>query len=112
MFKDFLGRRQYTIEVNNDSIRSLNVRKKVEISQEEFNRFFPLSNQLNSHFYKSILWGDTEALNKVDIQLRNSYVITTKLISIDGSNYLNEIVFLLNNDKQNYTLKFNRRNFE
>ena len=68
--------------------------------------------QLNSNFYKSILWGDTEALSKVDIQLRNSYVITTKLISIDGSNYLNEIVFLLNNDKQNYTLKFNRRNFE
>ena len=100
------------IEVNNDSIRYLNVRKKVEISQEEFNRFFPLSNQLNSNFYKSILWGDTEALNKIDIQLRNSYVITTKLISIDGSNYLNEIVFLLNNDKQNYTLKFNRRNFE
>ena len=112
VFKDFLGRRQYMIEVNNDSIRYLNVRKKVEISQEEFNRFFPLSNQLNSNFYKSILWGDTEALNKVDIQLRNSYVITTKLISIDGSNYLNEIVFLLNNDKQNYTLKFNRRNFE
>ena len=73
---------------------------KVEISQEEFNRFFPLSNQLNSNFYKSILWGDTEALSKVDIQLRNSYVITTKLISIDGKNYLNEIVFLLNNDKQ------------
>ena len=112
VFKDFLGRRQYMIEVNNDSIRYLNVRKKVEISQEEFNRFFPLSNQLNSNFYKSILWGDTEALNKFDIQLRNSYVITTKLISIDGSNYLNEIVFLLNNDKQNYTLKFNRRNFE
>ena len=62
---------------------------------------------MNSNFYKSILWGDTEALNNVDIQLRNSYVITTKLISIDGSNYLNEIVFLLNNDKQNYTLKFN-----
>ena len=112
VFKDFLGRRQYMIEVNNDSIRYLNVRKKVEISQEDFNRFFPLSNQLNSNFYKSILWGDTEALNNVDIQLRNSYVITTKLISIDGSNYLNEIVFLLNNDKQNYTLKFNRRNFE
>ena len=112
MFKDFLGRRQYIIEVNNDLIRYLNVRKKVEISQEEFNRFFPLSNQLDSNFYKSILWGDTEALKKVDIQLRNSYVITTKLISIDGSNYLNEIVFLLNNDKQKYTLKFNRRNFE
>ena len=93
VFKDFLGRRQYMIEVNFDSIRYLNVRKKVEISQEEFNRFFPLSNQLNSNFYKSILWGDTEALNKVDIQLRNSDVITPKLISIDGSNSLNEIVF-------------------
>ena len=63
-------------------------------------------------FHYTGMKSDTEALNKVDIQLRNSYVITTKLISIDGSNYLNEIVFLLNNDKQNYTLKFNRRNFE
>ena len=86
--------------------------KKLKSPKRSLIVFFPLSNQLNSNFYKSILWGDTEALNKVDIQLRNSYVITTKLISIDGSNYLNEIVFLLNNDKQNYTLKFNRRNFE
>ena len=100
------------IEIENDSIRYLDVRKKVKISEKEFNRFFPLSNQLNSDFYKGILWGDTKALNEIDIQFKNSYVITTKLISIDGSNYLSEIVFLLNNEKQNYTLKFNRRNFE
>ena len=112
VFKDFLGRRQYMIEIENDSIKYLDVRKKVKISEQEFNRFFPLSNQLNSDFYKGILWGDTEALNEIDIQFKNSYVITTKLISIDGSNYLNEIVFLLNNEKQNYALKFNRRNFE
>ena len=112
VFKDFLGRRQYMIEIENNSIRYLDVRKKVKISDKEFNRFFPLSNQLNSDFYKGILWGDTKALNEIDIQFKNSYVITTKLISIDGSNYLSEIVFLLNNEKQNYTLKFNRRNFE
>ncbi len=112
VFKDFLGRRQYMIEIENDSIRYLDVRKKVKISEKEFNRFFPLSNQLNSDFYEGILWGDTKALNEIDIQYKNSYVITTKLISIDGSNYLSEIVFLLNNEKQNYTLKFNRRNFE
>ena len=103
---------QAMIEIENDSFKYLDVRKKVKISEQEFNRFFPLSNQLNSDFYKGILWGDTEALNEIDIQFKNSYVITTKLISIDGSNYLNEIVFLLNNEKQNYTLKFNRRNFE
>ena len=57
-------------------------------------------------------WGDVEALNTIDIRFKNSYVISTKMILIDGSNYLNEIVFLLNNEKQNYTMKFNRRNFE
>ena len=62
----------------------------------------------NPELYDTI----TKALNEIDIQFKNSYVITTKLISIDGSNYLSEIVFLLNNEKQNYTLKFNRRNFE
>ena len=112
VFKDLLGRKQYAIEVKNDLIRYWNVRKNIDISQKEFNRFFPVSDQLNSNFYKNILWGDAKAFNNIDIKLKNSYVITTKLISIDGSNYLNEIVFLLNNEKQNYTLKFNRRNFE
>ena len=112
VFKDFLGRRQYMIEIKDDYKRYLNVRKKIEISEEEFSRFFPLSNQLNSNFYRSILWGDVEALNTIDIRFKNSYVISTKMILIDGSNYLNEIVFLLNNEKQNYTMKFNRRNFE
>ena len=100
------------IEIKDDYKRYLNVRKKIEISEEEFSRFFPLSNQLNSNFYRSILWGDVEALNTIDIRFKNSYVILTKMILIDGSNYLNEIVFLLNNEKQNYTMKFNRRNFE
>ena len=112
VFKDFLGRKQYAIEVKNDSIKYLNVRKNIDIPQKEFNLFFPVSDQLNADFFKNILWGDTEALNMIDIKLKNSYVIKTNLISIDGSNYLDEIVFLLNNDKQNYTLKFNKRNFE
>ena len=112
VFKDFLGRRQYMIEAKNDTVRYFNVRKKTIVTQKEFDKFFPLSNQLNSNFYKGIIWGDVDALNKINIQYKNTYVISTKMISIDGSNYLNEIVFLMNNEKQNYTIKFNRRNFD
>ncbi len=112
VFKDFLGRRQYMIEAKNDTVRYFNVRKKTVVTQKEFDKFFPLSNQLNSNFYKGIIWGDVDALNKINIQYKNTYVISTKMISIDGSNYLNEIVFLMNNEKQNYTIKFNRRNFD
>ena len=112
VFKDFLGRRQYMIEAKNDTVRYLNVRKKTAVTQKEFDKFFPLSNQLNSNFYKGIIWGDVDALNKINIKYKNTYVISTKMISIDGSNYLNEIVFLMNNEKQNYTIKFNRRNFD
>ena len=111
VFKDFLGRRQYMIEAKNDSVRYFNVRKKTAVTQKEFDKFFPLSNQLNSNFYKGIIWGDVDALNTINVQYKNTYVISTKMISIDGSNYLNEIVFLMNNEKQNYTIKFNRRNF-
>ena len=112
VFKDFLGRRQYMIEAKNDSVRYYNVRKKTAVTQKEFDKFFPLSNQLNSNFYKGIIWGDVDALNTINVQYKNTYVISTKMISIDGSNYLNEIVFLMNNEKQNYTIKFYRRNFD
>ena len=112
VFKDFLGRRQYMIEAKNDSVRYFNVRKKTSVTQKEFDKFFPLSNQLNSNFYKGIIWGDVDALNTINVQYKNTYVISTKMISIDGSNYLNEIVFLMNNEKQNYTIKFYRRNFD
>ena len=100
------------IEAKNDTVRYLNVRKKTAVTQKEFDKFFPLSNQLNANFYKGIIWGDVDALNKINIKYKNTYVISTKMISIDGSNYLNEIVFLMNNEKQNYTIKFNRRNFD
>ena len=112
VFKDFLGRRQYMIEAKNDSVRYFNVRKKTAVTQKEFDKFFPLSNQLNSNFYKGIIWGDVDALNTINVQYKNTYVISTKMISIDGSNYLNEIVFLMNNEKQDYTIKFYRRNFD
>tara|TARA_X000001036_G_scaffold420476_1_gene441368 strand:- start:905 stop:1468 length:564 start_codon:yes stop_codon:yes gene_type:complete len=112
VFKDFLGRRNYMIEVNNDEIRYLNVRKKIEISESEFNKFFPLSNMVDSNFYKHILWGDPKILNEMNIKLENAYIVSTKLISIDGSNYLNEIVFSLNNEKQTYSMQFNKRNFK
>ena len=111
VFKDFLGRRHYMIEAKNDTVKYFNVRKKTVVTQKEFDKFFPLSNQLNSNFYKGIIWGDIDALNTINVQYKNTYVISTKMISIDGSNYLNEIVFLMNNEKQNYTIKFNRRNF-
>lgn len=112
VFKDFLGRRNYMIEVNDDEIRYLNVRKKIEISKDEFNNFFPLSSSIDSNFYKHILWGDPKILNQMNITLENAYIVSTKLISIDGRNYLNEIVFSLNNEKQTYSMKFNKRNFK
>ena len=112
VFKDFLGRRNYMIEVNNDEIRYLNVRKKIEISKNEFYNFFPLSSSIDYNFYIHILWGDPKILNQMNIKLENAYIVSTKLISIDGSNYLNEIVFSLNNEKQTYSMKFNKRNFK
>ncbi len=112
IFKDFLGRRKYMIETSNNEIRYLDVQKKIEISKDEFINFFPLSNSIESNFYKYILWGDPKVLNQMNIKLNNVYIVSTKFISIDGSNYLNEIVFSLNDKKQTYLMKFNKRNFK
>ena len=112
IFKDFLGRKNYMIEINNGEISYWNVRKNFEISNDEFNKFFPLSDVIDSNFYKNILWGDVKILNQINFKLQNVYIVSTKLISIDGSNYLNEIVFSLNNEKQTYNMKFDKRDFK
>ena len=112
VFKDFLGRRKYMVDIDRENITYIDLRSNQQVDLDEFQNFFPISDQLNAKFYKNILWGDPRILKKININLKNSYSISTKLKSFESGNFLDEIIFSLNNSKQVYSIKFNRRNFK
>ena len=112
VFKDFLGRRKYMVDIDRENITYIDLRSNQQVDLDEFQNFFPISDQLNAKFYKNILWGDPRILKKININLKNFYSISTKLKSFESGNFLDEIIFSLNNSKQVYSIKFNRRNFK
>ena len=112
VFKDFLGRRKYMIDIERDIISYIDLRSSQEIDINEFQNFFPISDQLSAQFYKNILWGDPSILQKIKIDLENTYSVSSKLKSNESGNFIDEIVFSLNDSKQVYSIKFNRRNFK
>ena len=88
------------------------MRKNKEIDMEDFNKFFPIANKFDSNIYKKLLWGTPYVFEDIQVKTKNIFLISTKLISVDGSNFLDELTFSLDNDKQKYTILFTRRNFE
>ena len=112
VFKDIIGRKLFLVEINQDNIRYVDMRKNKEIDMEDFNKFFPIANKFDSNIYKKLLWGTPYVFEDIQVKTKNIFLISTKLISVDGSNFLDELTFSLDNDKQKYTILFTRRNFE
>ena len=100
------------IDIERDIISYIDLRSSQEIDINEFQNFFPISDQLSAQFYKNILWGDPSILQKIKIDLENTYSVSSKLKSNESGNFIDEIVFSLNDSKQVYSIKFNRRNFK
>ena len=112
VFKDIIGRKLFLVEIDQDNIRYVDMRKNKEIDVEDFNKFFPIATEFDSSIYKRLLWGTPYVFEDIQVKTKNIFLISTKLISVDGSNFLNELTFSLDNDKQKYTILFTRRNFE
>jgi len=112
VFKDILGRKLFLVEIDGKNIRYIDMRKNKEIDIEEFDRFFPLASKFDNNIYKKLLWGVPNVFEDIEVRTKNIFLISTKLINNDGSNFLNELTFSLNNEKQKYTILFNKRNFE
>ena len=112
VFKDIIGRKLFLVEIDQDNIRYVDMRKNKEIDMEDFNKFFPIANKFDSNTYKKLLWGTPYIFEDIQVKTKNIFLISTKLISVDGSNFLDELTFSLDNDKQKYTILFTRRNFE
>ena len=112
VFKDIIGRKLFLVEIDKNNIRYVDMRKNKEIDVEDFNKFFPIATEFDSNIYKRLLWGTPYVFEDIQVKTKNIFLISTKLISDDGSNFLNELTFSLDNDKQKYTILFTRRNFE
>ena len=112
VFKDIIGRRLFLVEIDKNNTRYVNMRKNEEIEIEDFNKFFPIATEFDANTYKRLLWGTPDVFEDLQVKTENLFLISTKLISLDGVNFLNELIFSLNNDKQKYTILFTRRNFE
>ena len=112
VFKDIIGRKLFLVEIDQDNIRYVDMRKNKEIDVEDFNKFFPIATEFDSSIYKRLLWGTPYVFEDIQVKTKNIFLISTKLISVDGSNFLDELTFSLDNDKQKYTILFTRRNFE
>ena len=112
VFKDIIGRRLFLVEVDKNNTRYVNMRKNEEIEIEDFNKFFPVATKFDASTYKRLLWGTPDVFEDLQVKTKNTFLISTKLISRDGVNFLNELTFSLNNEKQKYTILFNQRNFE
>ena len=112
VFKDIIGRKLFLVEINQDNIRYVDMRKNKEIDMEDFNKFFPIANKFDSNIYKKLLWGTPYVFEDIQVKTKNIFLISTKLISVDGSNFLDELTFSLEKKKKKYTILFTRRNFE
>ena len=112
VFKDIIGRKLFLVEIDGEKTRYVDMRKNKEINVEDFTKFLPIATKFDSNTYKRLLWGTPNVFRDLQIKTRNVFLISTKLISVDGSNFLDELTFSLNNDKQKYTILFTRRNFE
>ena len=112
VFKDIIGRRLFLVELDKNNTRYINMRKNEEIEIEDFNKFFPIATKFDADTYKRLLWGAPDVFEDLQVRTENLFLISTKLISLDGVNFLNELTFSVNNDKQKYIIVFTRRNFE
>ncbi len=86
LFKDFLGRKQFLVEIINQDIRYIDMKKREDIDIENFSNFFPIATKIDANTYKKLMW-------------------------LDGRNLIDELIFSFNNNKQEYKLIFLDRKF-
>ena len=57
------------------------------------------------------MWGIPDVFSEMDLSTKKEFSVSTKLISVDNRNLINELIFSFNNNKQEYKLLFLDRKF-
>ena len=111
VFRDFLRRKQFLVEIVDQNIRYHDMKNRKDIDIESFNNFFPIATRMDANTYKKLMWGIPDIFNEMDLSTKKEFSISTKLISVDDRNLINELIFSFNNNKQEYKLLFLDRKF-
>ena len=111
LFKDFLGRKQFLVEIINQDIRYIDMKKREDIDIENFSNFFPIATKIDANTYKKLMWGIPDTFKNIDVAVRKEFMISTRLNTLDGRNLIDELIFSFNNNKQEYKLIFLDRKF-
>ena len=111
IFRDFLRRKQFLVEIVDQNIRYHDIRNRKDIDIESFNNFFPIATNMDADTYKKLMWGIPDIFSEMDLSTKKEFSVSTKLISVDNRNLINELIFSFNNNKQEYKLLFLDRKF-
>ena len=111
VFRDFLGRKQFLVEIINQDIRYVDMKKRQDIDIENFSNFFPMATKIDAKIYKKLMWGVPDTFKNMDVTMKKEFMISTRLNTLDDRNLIDELIFSFNNDKQEYKLIFSDRTF-
>ena len=111
IFRDFLRRKQFHVEIVDQNIRYHDMKNRKDIDIESFNNFFPIATNMDADTYKKLMWGIPDVFSEMDLSTKKEFSVSTKLISVDNRNLINELIFSFNNNKQEYKLLFLDRKF-
>lgn len=111
VFRDFLRRKQFLVEIVDKNIRYHDMKNRKDIDIESFNNFFPIATRMDANTYKKLMWGVPDVFSGMDLSTKKEFLVSTKLISVDDRNLINELIFSFNNNKQEYKLLFLDRKF-
>ena len=111
VFRDFLRRKQFLVEIVDKNIRYHDMKNRKDIDIESFNNFFPIATRMDANTYKKLMWGVPDVFGGMDLSTKKEFLVSTKLISVDNRNLINELIFSFNNNKQEYKLLFLDRKF-
>ena len=111
VFRDFLRRKQFLVEIVDKNIRYHDMKNRKDIDIESFNNFFPIATRMDANTYKKLMWGVPDVFGGMDLSTKKEFLVSTKLISVDDRNLINELIFSFNNNKQEYKLLFLDRKF-
>ena len=111
IFRDFLRRKQFLVEIVDENIRYHDIKNRKDIDIQSFNNFFPIATRMDANTYKKLMWGIPDIFNEINLTTKKEFSVSTKLISVDDRNLINELIFSFNDNVQEYKLLFLDRKF-
>ena len=111
VFRDFLRRKQFLVEIVDKNIRYHDMKNRKDIDIQSFNNFFPIATRMDANTYKKLMWGIPDIFNEINLTTKKEFSVSTKLISVDDRNLINELIFSFNDNVQEYKLLFLDRKF-